>query len=80
MIKASLEVGKEIIDSQNRAVFELCRKENLPVCDVAAAVPKDSRHFVDVCHLTIEGNRIIAECLAKALIPLLDQSAHSTSH
>ena len=79
-IKASLEVGKEIIDSQNQAIFELCRKENLPVCDVAAAVPKDSRHFVDACHLTMEGNRLIAECLARALTPLMDAPAHFTSH
>lgn len=77
---ATLEAGKGIIDAQNQAILELGREESLPVCEVDAALPKDSRHFVDVCHLTQAGNTVMAECLARTLIPQIDRLTDSTSH
>jgi lysophospholipase L1-like esterase len=69
----SRDVGCAIIDAQNDAIRDLAGAEQCVLCDAAAAVPPDREHFVDVCHLTAAGNRAIAECLADALSPLLDQ-------
>jgi len=68
-----LAVGRQIIDAQNQALGELGQELQLPVADIAGSVPPDARHFVDVAHLTAEGNRRIAEALARTLIPLIDR-------
>jgi len=66
------EVGKQVIDAENQATVELAGEEEVPVCDVASAVPPDREHFIDVCHLRAAGNQRIAETLARTLAPLLE--------
>lgn len=78
--RASLKVGTEIMDAQNKAIFELCQKEHLTACDVASAIPKNKRNFVDVCHFTEDGNRLIAETLARTLVPLIDHVPPLSGH
>jgi hypothetical protein len=70
-------LGKAIIARQNEVVTSLARDDRVPLVDVAAAVEPDRTHFIDVCHLTVEGNHRIAEALATALIPLIDRRAAS---
>ncbi|MFO8070340.1 MAG: GDSL-type esterase/lipase family protein [Polyangia bacterium] len=48
----------------NRAVRELGELAEVPVADVAAAVPQDFEHFGDHCHYTKKGARLVAETLA----------------
>ncbi|MBI4879908.1 MAG: SGNH/GDSL hydrolase family protein [Planctomycetes bacterium] len=67
----SLAAGRQVLDLQNRFLFELAAEEGIPACDVAAAVPADREHFIDVCHLTPQGNRRIAAALADTLAPLI---------
>ncbi len=68
----SLDAGRQVLDLQNRFLRNLGAAERIPVCDVAAAVPPDRDHFLDVCHFTAEGNRCIAAALAETLVPLID--------
>lgn len=70
--KASPETAARIIDLQNDAIRRVARDEGLKVCEVAGRIPRDRRHFVDVMHLTAEGNRRIAELLAESLEPLIE--------
>jgi lysophospholipase L1-like esterase len=70
-----LEVGKQIIDLQNQRIIDLGREIDVPVCDVASAVPPDRTHFIDSCHLTAEGNHRIAQAMAETIMPLLDRVA-----
>lgn len=72
-LRASAEVGRQIMDGQNEAILRLSRDEGLVACDLAAVVPPDRLHFTDVCHLTPEGNRVIAETMASTLAPLIEE-------
>lgn len=67
-----LAVGKQIIDQQNDAIVALSRDQGLPLAAIAGTIPQDRRTFLDVCHLTAEGNKRIADSLAATLIPLID--------
>jgi len=66
-------VGARVVDAMNRALLELAREEQARIVDVAAIVPPDREHFIDVCHFTREGNRRIAEALAGDLAPAIEQ-------
>jgi lysophospholipase L1-like esterase len=51
----------------NAGVDRIGRKLGLPVVD--AADLRDPRQFVDVCHPNAEGNRVLAEAVARAIVP-----------
>jgi lysophospholipase L1-like esterase len=67
------EVGARIIDDMNRELLELASEEHARVVDVASIVPRDRENFLDVCHFTREGNRRIAEALARDLAAAIEQ-------
>jgi lysophospholipase L1-like esterase len=66
------EVGIRIMDLQNAAIRRVAQASGLAVSEIAGHVPADRRHFSDICHLTVEGNRRIAAILAADIQPLLD--------
>ncbi|PWB74604.1 MAG: hypothetical protein C3F15_07600 [Holophagae bacterium] len=55
------------VAAHNRAIAEIASRRGLPLAPVASLIPRDSRHFLDLCHLTAEGNRILGEAVADAL-------------
>ena len=71
--RVSLEGARDIIDLENEAVRRLAREEGWTVSEIAGGVPPDRAHFVDVCHLTIAGNRRIAAILAENIQPLIQR-------
>ena len=71
--RASLQTAREILDLQNEAIRNVAREEGWSVSEVSGGVRPDRAHFVDVCHLTIEGNRRIAELLSEKIQPLIEQ-------
>ena len=52
----------------NAGIVRVGRKLGLPVVD--ATDLRDPRQFVDVCHPNAEGNRILAEAVARAISPV----------
>lgn len=76
--RASLQTGKDILDLQNEAIRKVAREEGWSVSEIAGHIPPDRAHFLDICHLTVEGNRRIAEVLAEGVQPLIDQRRERT--
>lgn len=68
----SLAAGRQILERQNQSIAAPSRTRGYSLADVASAVPGERQHFIDVCHLTVEKNLLIAETLAETLIPLID--------
>ncbi len=66
-------LGRQIVDSENAAIRRLAGQCNCPYADLDEAVPRDAEHFVDVCHLTAAGNRLIAQRLAETIRPWLQE-------
>jgi len=55
------------VAAHNRAIAEIAARRGLPLAPVASLIPRDSEHFLDLCHLTAEGNRILGEAVADAV-------------
>jgi hypothetical protein len=53
------------------AVFDIARRRGAAVADAEAAVDGDPGCFLDDFHLTVEGNRRVAEEMARTLEPLV---------
>jgi lysophospholipase L1-like esterase len=45
----------------NAAVRELAASEGLPLCDLAPAVPQTTQFHTDWCHLTAQGEEVVAK-------------------
>jgi lysophospholipase L1-like esterase len=71
--RTSLQGASDIIDLQNERIRKVAREEGWSVSEIAGAIPPDRAHFDDVCHLTVEGNRRIAERLAADIQPILER-------
>ena len=52
----------------NRALREVCAKEDLGLVDLAAGLPRDTSVFYDDCHLNEEGARRVAEQVGEWLL------------
>jgi hypothetical protein len=61
----SMVRGMERFNDSTRRV---CEERGVPCLDLAAVVPKDGAHFLDDCHYTGEGNRVVAETLREFLV------------
>ena len=70
--RVSNEMGVKILDMENAAIRRAARDGSLKVSEIAGQVPPDREHFLDICHLTVEGNRRIAAILAADIQPLVD--------
>jgi len=66
-----LDMGQQIIARQNREIQRLSQRKHIDFADAAHSITKDGKHFIDICHLTNEGNAQMATCLSETLIPLI---------
>lgn len=61
------------VRAHNAVVESLAERFGLPLARVAEEIPRDSAHFVDICHLTNAGNdrlgAVIAEAVGRSLPP-----------
>ena len=73
------EVGVRIIDMENAAIRAVARANGVKVSEISGQVPPDRTHFLDICHLTVEGNRRMAAILAADLQPLVEAGRISAS-
>lgn len=55
------------VEAHNRAMAEIAARRGLQLAPVASLMPRDSEHFLDLCHLTADGNRILGEAVADAV-------------
>jgi hypothetical protein len=55
------------VAAHNQAIADIASRRGLPLAPVAALIPRDSGHFLDLCHFTAEGNRILGEAVADAV-------------
>lgn len=51
----------------SKTAERLAKEENVPFADVAAQVPKEPRCFMDLIHLTPNGNRLLANAFSDFL-------------
>ena len=55
------------VEAHNRTLAEIAVRRGLPLAPVASLIPRDSEHFLDLCHLTADGNRLLGEAVADAV-------------
>lgn len=55
------------VQAHTRVTEDLATRLGLPLARVAEAVPHDSAHFGDICHLTDAGNEIAGRVIASAV-------------
>ncbi|HSB63271.1 MAG TPA: hypothetical protein VLJ18_03850 [Thermoanaerobaculia bacterium] len=55
------------VRAHDQVVERLATQLNLPLARVAEAVPHDSAHFGDICHLTDAGNEVLGRVIASAV-------------
>jgi lysophospholipase L1-like esterase len=55
------------VNLHNAAIMSEGQRLNVPVAPVADLIPKDGRHFIDLCHLTTPGYEIMAKALSDAV-------------
>jgi hypothetical protein len=60
-----------VLELYNEATRELAREYQLPVVDLAAGLPKDSKLYDDLMHLSAEGSRQAAAIVGRELRPAL---------
>lgn len=60
----SVRVLSEAMDAFNQTMRDVCRKERVDCCDLAARLPHDDGVFYDGCHFNVRGCRLVAEELA----------------
>ncbi|MGE4158457.1 MAG: SGNH/GDSL hydrolase family protein [Planctomycetota bacterium] len=58
-------------DLFNGATREVCSSRSVPLADLDAIIPRDTRHFHDDVHLTAEGARLAAAEIVRVLLPAL---------
>ena len=57
------------IDAHNEAVRSIAQKyESITFVDQSRVVPRDGKHFTDICHLTDHGCRVFAENVAARVV------------
>ena len=56
------------VSSHNEVTADLAAQYDLPLANVAAAIPRDGRHFGDICHLTPAGEAILGTTIADAIL------------
>lgn len=56
------------IEAHNGVVHSLAAKHGVGLVDQAALIPRDGKHFNDVCHLTHEGCAVFVENLVPAIL------------
>lgn len=55
------------VRAHNEVVESLAERLGLPLARVAEAIPRDSAHFADICHLTDAGNDRLGAGIAEAV-------------
>lgn len=60
----SAEVG---VHAHNDVIARLARDLNVPLARVADALPHDSAHFSDICHLRTLGSEVLGRVIASAV-------------
>ena len=55
------------MDEYNHVLLEACEQRGSECYDAATAIPKDTSAFLDDCHFTARGSRLLAEFLAERL-------------
>ncbi len=55
------------VAAHNQAMSQIAARRGLALAPVASLIPPDSEHFLDLCHLTADGNRILGEAVADAV-------------
>ena len=61
----------KLIELYNNQTIQISKSKNLPCIDLAAAMPKCSKYFYDICHFTNEGSQMVSEIIAKQLLTFL---------
>ncbi|NVJ48570.1 MAG: hypothetical protein HWE07_15655 [Cytophagia bacterium] len=67
----SVASTKYAVKMHNSVMEQLAAEYRLPVARVAASIPQNSEYFVDICHMTDKGKRLLAKEISK-VIPLND--------
>ncbi len=57
------------VAAHNQVMKELAATHALPLAPAADVIPKDGKHFGDICHLTTQGNRLLGETIAEGILP-----------
>jgi len=52
----------------NETLLDVCRKRGVPCIDMARVIPKDTSALYDDLHFNEQGNTLVAETLARALL------------
>jgi lysophospholipase L1-like esterase len=60
----SVAVLQEGMERYNRKLMEVCAQRGMECIDLAAMIPKDTRHFFDDVHFTDFGSRAVADFVA----------------
>jgi lysophospholipase L1-like esterase len=63
----------EIMQLYNGVLRQVAAKNQVPLIDLAAEMPKSSAYFYDTFHFTNEGCRLVAKIIAEHLAPILAQ-------
>ncbi|HEY4311865.1 MAG TPA: SGNH/GDSL hydrolase family protein [Pirellulales bacterium] len=61
------------VTAHNATLAAVATARALPLVDVSSAIPHDGRYFVDICHLTDAGNRILGSKIADGVISSISQ-------
>lgn len=62
-----------LLELYNQVTRDVGAAASAPVIDLAARMPKDSRYYVDWMHYSNEGAERVAEIVAEALLPLVQE-------
>jgi hypothetical protein len=63
------------VGRHNEKTRAIARERDLPLAPVDALLAHDSAHFVDMCHLTAEGNRLLGRAMGESLAEALARRA-----
>jgi hypothetical protein len=59
------------VAAHNRVMLELAAARGVPLAPVADRIPRDSDHFLDMCHLSFAANQILGATVADAVVEAL---------
>jgi lysophospholipase L1-like esterase len=63
------------VQTHNDVMRRLSAVKHLPLADVADSIPKDSQHFIDLCHLTEAGYAKVVAALVPSIAEVIQASS-----
>jgi hypothetical protein len=59
------------VNEHNETLREWANREGIVLAEFSEIVPKDSKHFSDICHLTEDGYSVLASQMSEAILTSL---------